>query len=55
MANLSKKQRDQEEAIKRKIMAGKKRGVCDGEGRSVKNEYGMPVAPPIPGKRRRII
>ena len=45
MANLTKKQRQQEDEIKAKIMDGKRRGVCDGEGRSVKNEYGIPVAP----------
>ena len=55
MANLTKGHRDQEEKIKQMIMDGKKRGVCDGEGNSVKNEHGMPVAPPRKGKRRRVI
>jgi len=54
VANYTKAQRDQMEAIKQKIMDGKKRGVCDGEGRSIKNEYGKPIAPPLPGKSRRI-
>jgi len=54
MANYTKAQRDQMEAIKKAIMDGKKRGVCDGEGRSIKNEHGKPIAPPYPGKRRRI-
>jgi hypothetical protein len=55
VANYTKAQRERQEAIKKAIMDGKRRGVCDGEGRSIKNEYGKPVAPPYPGKRRRII
>lgn len=54
MANLTKGQRELEEEVKAKIVDAKRRGVCDGEGRSIRNEYGHPVAMPYRGLRRRI-
>jgi hypothetical protein len=45
MGSVTKKQREQEEVVKRMIVDGHRRGVCDGEGRSVKNAAGV-VAPP---------
>lgn len=46
MGSLTKKQRQQQEEVKAKIMDGKRRGVCDGEGRSVRNADGVYVAVP---------
>lgn len=45
MASLTKKQRDRQEVIKRKIMDGNRRGVCDTYGRSILKN-GKPVAKP---------
>jgi hypothetical protein len=42
----TRKQRQAMEEIRRTIMAGKRAGVCDGEGRSVTNGQGVLVAPP---------
>lgn len=54
MGSLTKKQREQQEEVKIKIMDGKRRGVCDGEGRSVRNAAGVYVAVPRTfGVRRR--
>jgi len=46
MGSRTKAQRDAEEVIKQKIMAGYRRGVCDSEGRTVKMPDGRPVAKP---------
>jgi hypothetical protein len=46
MANLTKKMRDRQEEVKRMIMDGHRRGVCDTYGRTIKTEQGRPVAQP---------
>lgn len=46
MVSLTKKQREQEEVVKRMIVDAHRRGVCDSEGRSVKNEHGAYVPQP---------
>ena len=46
MASLTKKQRESQEVIKRMIMDGNRRGVCDTSGRTVKTADGRPVAKP---------
>lgn len=46
MANLTKKQRAGQEDIKRMIVNGHRRGVCDSSGRTVKTEQGRPIAMP---------
>lgn len=54
MGSLTKGQREAEERIKEMIMRAKKLGRCDGEGRSIRDANGMPVAPPRGGVHRRI-
>lgn len=49
MANLTKQQRQAEEVIKGMIYRAHQRGVCDSDGRSVKNAHGMPIAKPRTG------
>lgn len=46
---------EQVKRIKEAIMKGKRRGMCDGEGRSVKNGFGQYVAQPrvIPRRLRK--
>jgi hypothetical protein len=46
MGNLTKGQRAAEEQIKAKIVEGHRRGICDAEGRSVRNAHGAMVARP---------
>lgn len=49
MASKTKEMRRQEEVIKRAIMSGCQRGVCNSYGESVLNEHGVLVA-----KRRKL-
>ncbi len=46
MASKTKEMRNNEEAIKQMIVSGHRRGVCDSEGRHVRNKDGRPVAKP---------
>lgn len=44
MGSKTKQMRDEEEIIKQMIVSGHRRGVCDSEGRTVRNKDGRPVA-----------
>lgn len=47
MGSLTKEQRAAEEAIKKMIVDGHKRGVCNKDGQSVRHpEFGVPIAKP---------
>lgn len=46
MGSKTKEMRANEEAIKRMIVAGHRRGVMDSEGNTIKNKDGRPVAKP---------
>ena len=57
MASYTKAQRRQVEEVQAKIMAGYRRGVCDSEGRSVRDGQGAFIARPrnIPPTAKRYI
>ncbi len=57
MASKTKEMRANEEQIKQMIVNGHRRGICDSEGRHVKNKDGRPVAKPrnLGARSRRII
>jgi len=46
MGSRTKEMRQNEESIKKMIVDGHRRGVCDSEGRHVRNKDGRPVAKP---------
>ena len=46
MGSKTKEMDQQEQVIKKMIVDGHRRGVCDSEGRHVKNRDGRPVAKP---------
>ena len=52
---MTKKQRQHEEKIKQAIMKGRDRGVCDGEGRSVRGSDGhLKAKPRVMSQARKI-
>ena len=49
MSNLTKAQRKSEQKIEDAIYRGYKRGVCDINGKNIKDEHGMPIKLPRGG------